>query len=67
MGKPKPLYKQCKLRQGVSHLVCWLPVVFAKKGKYLQIDAYDGLWKVESVGEVTISESTYHSFPSLNA
>lgn len=39
-------YKQCKLKQGSTIYVAWIPSFLARIGKLVAIDGKEGLWQV---------------------
>lgn len=43
-------YKQCILKNKNIYLTSWIPIKFAKQGKVLLFEKYEGLWLVEQVG-----------------
>lgn len=52
-------YKQCGLIKDGRHLVSWLPVRYAVKGKFLKLKntEWENGWEVISVGDKVMSQS----------
>lgn len=55
------LYRQCTLQRIKTIKKAWIPIEFAKVGKFLCLKGVNG-WKVMSAGQITQPESYFERY-----